>query len=275
MFPFLAALLVFSTLSGCGSDVAVQMDDGTYVFPEEEWNSEEAADTGDGWNEYETWETEESEYAEATTEEEGFTTTEEVSEQESEGTFFTGETEESFRTEEREEYVAPVEVPDHQLPVRELDMGILNTVQDYGPDGMGRGFEARPLFHLLSYIANMSNEHCEDLDFEEAYSRDMLAAPSQYRGMPLRIWGKVVWLDEKVVPCAGEYAGAPSTLFHGLLMDEDGEFCYFLTMDPPVWLINEKEVWVYGFFFRNYAYKTKTGKMYSAPVVTVKYFEED
>jgi hypothetical protein len=267
MFPFFMALVAFSAFSGCGSDVAVQMDDGTYVFSEDEWNSEESYDNGDGWNESDAWANEESQE----TSEESYTVTEET---ETTGTFTTEETVETVETEEPET-VQETHESWSASGTYELDMSLLNTVQDYGPDGMAKGFEAKPFFHMLSYIAHMTNTQCESIDFEEAYVHDMLASPSRFRGMPVSVWGKVVWLDEKTVPNAGKYAGAPSTLFHGLLMDDDGGFCYFLTMDPPVWLTNEREVWVHGFFFRNYAYRTKSGKMQSTPVVMVKYFEED
>jgi hypothetical protein len=150
----------------------------------------------------------------------------------------------------------------------------MNTIHDHGIEGMAKGFEAKPLFHLFSYISNMTDSQCEAIDFEEVSVDDMLDSSDTYRGAPVYVEGTVVWLAEKSMAAAANNYDGPSSAYHGLLMDEYGKFCYFLTLDPPVWLMKDTEARVNGFFFRNYAYRTKSQKMQTTPVVLVKYFEE-
>lgn len=159
-------------------------------------------------------------------------------------------------------------------PVTELKMELLDTLYDYTEEDITKPFEERPLYHMLSYVHNMSDETFRSMNFQELYPTEIMRTPHSYRGKPVRILGEVIWLVERNLGPEGENPVGPKNIYHGLMINYQGGFCYFLSFDTPDWLIMKDLVYIDGFFFRNYAYRTRQESRHRAPVVIVRNWED-
>jgi len=158
----------------------------------------------------------------------------------------------------------------------EIDMELLETLYDYDIQDMGKPFEEKPFYHLLSYTHNLDEDKAGAMEFEELLPIEILKAPGKHRGAPVKVLGEVVWLEKRQLGPQGENPVGPEMLHHGVLCNYRGYFCYFMAFDIPDWVTAKSKDLVYanGFFFRNYAYRTRTEHLQPAPVVLVHGFEK-
>ena len=159
-------------------------------------------------------------------------------------------------------------------PVKHLDMNLLNRLYDYDIQDMVKPFEEKPLYHMLSYVLNMDEKTYRSIDFQEILAVDLLRRSGSMRGRPVKILGEIVWIVKRNLGPDGENPVGPRTLYHGVCMNYRGRFCYFLSFERPKNLKPKELVYLKGFFFRNYAYRSRKENLVPAPVVIVKGFEQ-
>jgi hypothetical protein len=159
-------------------------------------------------------------------------------------------------------------------PVYGLNMDLLDTLYDFELQDMMREFEEKPLYHMLSFVKNMSDETYKLMAFEEHLARDILKAPGKFRGAPVKVLGEIIWLVERNLGPEGENPVGPKTIYHGVLLNYQGRFCYFLSFERPKEYKKKDLVYINGLFFRNYAYRSQSEQVIPAPVVIVRGFEK-
>ncbi|MFH2001603.1 MAG: hypothetical protein ABIK28_18105 [Planctomycetota bacterium] len=164
-------------------------------------------------------------------------------------------------------------------PVTTLDMDLLNSIYDYDILDLAKYFEEKPLYHILSYVQNMDKETLQKIDFgNEVLPPEILRKPDQYRGKPVKILGEIVLMPvEKVLGPDGENPLNTARCYHGVLLNYRGGkmgFCYFISLEKPAWMKKDDLVYMKGFFFRNYAYRTQNENLQPAPLIIVSGFEK-
>lgn len=161
-------------------------------------------------------------------------------------------------------------------PVTELDMDLLDTIYDYSLEDSTREFREKPLFHILSYVHNMSDETFASIEFPDTLAAEVLFKASTYRGKPVTVAGHPIWTRTRLLGPGGENPLGMDKVFHGILLNHKGGFCYYIALDIPIWLTSDyKElINIKGFFLRNYSYVTRKGTPQSAPVIVVRGFEK-
>ncbi len=158
--------------------------------------------------------------------------------------------------------------------VKQLDFNLLDRLYDYDTQDMAKPFEEKQLYHMLSFVQNMDEETYRSTKFQEILAVDIIKAPREFRGKPVKILGEVVWLVKRNLGLEGENPVGPKTIYHGILLNYRGRFCYFLSYEKP--MIQKKKDLIYakGFFFRNYAYRSQNEDLVHATVLIVKGFEK-
>lgn len=164
-------------------------------------------------------------------------------------------------------------------PVLALDMELLNSLYDYDILDMAKYFEEKHLYHMLSYVQNLDEEERAAIDYgEEVLPPVILAKPDMFRGKPVKILGEIVLMpQEKVLGPDGENPIGQKRCFHGVLLNYRGGksgFCYFISLEKPKWLTKNSLVYLKGFFFRNYAYRTQNENLQPAPIIIATGFDK-
>lgn len=161
-------------------------------------------------------------------------------------------------------------------PVNELDMDLLGTIYDYSLEDSSREFQEKPLFHVLSYVHNMNDETFNSIDFPDTLASEILFRSSTFRGQPVKVAGHPIWTRTRMLGPGGENPIGIEKVFHGILLNHKGGFCYYIALDIPRWLSSDYKdlINIKGFFLRNYSYVTRKGTPQSAPVLVVGGFEK-
>ena len=161
-------------------------------------------------------------------------------------------------------------------PVSELDMDLLGTIYDYSLEDSSREFQEKPLYHILSYVNELDDETFQSIDFPDTLASEILFKSSTYRGQPVTVAGHPIWTRTRILGPGGENPLGIEKVFHGILLNHKGGFCYYIALDIPLWLTSEYNdlINIKGFFLRNYSYTTRKGTPQSAPVLVVRSFEK-
>ncbi len=161
-------------------------------------------------------------------------------------------------------------------PVAELNLDLLGSIYDYSLEDSSREFQEKPLFHVLSYVHHMGDETFESIEFPDTLASEILFRSSTYRGQPVKVAGHPIWTRTRRLGPGGENPLDVDKVFHGILLNHKGGFCYYIALDIPRWLTGDYKdlINIKGFFLRNYSYVTRKGTPQSAPVLVVRGFEK-
>lgn len=163
-------------------------------------------------------------------------------------------------------------------PVHALDMNLLERLYDYDILDMCKPFEEKQLYHMLSYVSNLDEEKLKSIQYQEAIPPEILRKAGNYRGQPVQILGEIVLLPvERNLGPEGENPLDIKRCYHGILLNYRGGkfgFCYFMTLEKPDWMEKRDLVYLRGYFFRNYAYRTQNENLQPAPLIIATEFEK-
>jgi len=162
-------------------------------------------------------------------------------------------------------------------PALKLDFALLDTLYDFNVEDMFKPFEEKPLYHMLSFVNNIDDETFElmrkDKLFEEHLAKDIRAKPGVFRGAPVRVLGEIIWTVERTLGPEGENPIGVRSVYHGININYRGNFCYFISFEDPKEMKKDGMFYHDGFFFRNFAYKSRNDKICLAPVLIARGFE--
>ena len=163
-------------------------------------------------------------------------------------------------------------------PVTELDYDLLDRVYDFGAEDIVKPLQEEPLYHLLSFIQHLDDDELKALDeqdaFKEYYANKLIKESGQHRGEAVKVLGELVWISEKILGADGENPLGIRSVYHGILYNWQGGFCYFLSFANPDWVKPKELVYGKGIFFRSYAYLTRSERLQPAAVVVFRDFEK-
>lgn len=162
-------------------------------------------------------------------------------------------------------------------PVNQLNPRLLDALYDFELEDQIKPLEEKQLYHMLSFVNNIDDETYEKLKadgiFEEHLAKAIKGKPNLYRGAPVRIVGEVIWFSEKLLGPEGENPIGKKRVYHGINRNNRGGSCYFITFQDPSTIKLQGLYYHDGFFFRNYAYKTRDEQLRSSPVIIVRGYE--